>query len=422
MRRSKVMIVPVICLMLLLALWGCAEEESGPVVKDYEDVPQITLSVCTNTPMSDRLWEKDFVAADGTEVKVVEYSSDYYEQEGLTYREMILKRLQSNVDVDCYVIHAEDVIEFAEHNYWMDLSATDAVNSLPADALWQSTYRGEVFSLPMSYVGFGFFWNVDMLTEHGLTIPANLEEFLNVCETLKQAGITPYLANKGYALTVPAMAVGFADLYAADNRETLLEELGSGTTPVSTYMAEGFAFIEMMIDKGYMDPEYALNTAPMDIELADFLAGKGAFICGSPRNMDDAGFEVAITGVPLLKSGAIAVVGASNRMAVNPNSPNVDYAVELLNSVVGAQWPGDPAESGSSQPGGEGAGTDGPILNLTDLVHSENQVPNQDFALSFNTWEVIRDLCREICAGATAEEAAAEYDRIQQEQIAAYSH
>lgn len=423
-RNIKSAVAILLCLTVILAACGCSGATPESVVKDYEDTEQVTLSVFTGSMLMDNIWNAGFTASDGTQIKIVEYTSDYYEQTGLTYREMVLKRLQSNVDIDCYVIHAEDVIAFSDKNYWMDLHDLAAVDSLSEDALKQSIYDGKVFSIPFAYTGFGFYWNVNMLQEHGLSVPSNIEEFLHVCETLKQAGITPYLANKGFALTVPAMAMGFADLYAAPNSEQLLMDLASGKTPVSTYMQDGFAFIEMMIQKGYLDPVQALDTAPGTADLEGFLAGKGAFFCGTLKYIKTPDFEIAMTGIPTPKAGTVAVVGAEYRLAVNPNSPNKSYAVELLNTMITPEWLAGIAAGEQALSSGKG---DYDISYLHEeyrdfakLVQKGNQIPNQDFSLTFNTWEAIRDICREICAGETAAYAAEKYDQIQQEQIAAY--
>lgn len=423
MNSKKLIAAMSILIALTLALAGCGKKQSPAAVKDYDDAPHATLSVLTGTSLSDDVWNEGFTASDGTQINVIEYSSEYYEKENLSYRDLLLKRLESNVDVDFYVIHAEDVIDFARKNYWMDLSDIDAVNSLSEDALWQSTYDGKVFSIPLTYTGFGFYWNIDLLKEHGLSVPKNLSEFTHVCDALVAAGITPYLANKGYALTVPAMAVGFAEVYASDDSEQLLAKLADGSTPVSEYMADGFAFIEMMIQKGYFDPQKALEITPRDGDIAGFRAGECAFICCTLQPMDGLEFEWTLTGVPVLEDGEVAVVGANYRMSVNPNSPNVGYAVELLNSLVTPEWLADIAAHDQTLSSGKGE-YDLKYLpeasrDFAILVQSGNQIPNQDFSFPFNTWEAIRDLCREICAGKAAADVTLDYDRIQNEQIEA---
>lgn len=426
-QTSKKVITLILCLTLTITMYGCEKTEKDNVVKQFEDDNTITLSMLTSKLLSDDFWTDDYIASDGTHIKIAEYTADYYASENLTYREMVERRLESNVDIDLYTIHAEDVISFAEKGYWMDLSGLKAVSSLSGDALAQSTYDGKVFSIPLSYTGFGFWWNVDMLKEHGLSVPSNLPEFLNVCETLKKAGIVPYIANQGYSLTVPAMAKGFSDLYTAENTSQLIAELSSGETQVSTYMTKGFEFIEMMVENGYMDPQYALNTAPREGDVRDFLEGKGAFICAPMEtNVQSQDFEIAVTGIPISEEGMIAVVGANYRLAINPNSPNVEYAVEFLNDLITPEWLAEVVSMEYAFSSGRGEYD----LNYLDenhhdfarLVMSGSQVPNQDFALHFNTWECIRDICREICNGISAVEAAEKYDLIQQQQIAQYNN
>lgn len=423
MKRSFLRAIAIIAMVFLLLLaGGCGSQNEPAVVKGYEEKPTVSLSVLTSSSLADDLWDKGFTASDGTRINVVEYSSEYYEKEKLSYRELVLKRLESNVDVDLYIIQAEDVIAFSRLGYWMDLSGIKAVESLSDDALKQSSYDGKVFSIPLSYTGFGLFWNVDILSEHGLSVPGNLPEFLHVCEVLKSAGVTPYLGNKGFALTVPAMAIGFGELYAADNASELLKSLADGTTPVSDYMRDGFEFIEMMIQKGYMDPVKAMDTAPGAADLEDFLAGKGACMCGALRVMDNTGFKVKMTGVPALENGTVSVVGASSRMAINPRSPNVKYAVEMLDDMVTTEWLMESSRNDRSLSSAKGeydiSYLGDTVIDFARLVQKGGQIPNQDFSFPFNTWEVIRDLCRKICQGATATQVASEYDEIQREQIA----
>ena len=47
-----------------------------------------------------------------TNIVVYSDSAGYYADEGLSYRELLLKRLSSGTADDLYLIHAEDVLEF----------------------------------------------------------------------------------------------------------------------------------------------------------------------------------------------------------------------------------------------------------------------------------------------------------------------
>ena len=414
-----------LCAFALLASLGCSSNDSGSVIKSYDDQKSVTLSFfSTNTNIGAPL--QHLTAPDGTEIRIVEDKAEYYAKEGQgeEYRDFLESRLLDN-SVDIYTINAEDVIEFEEQGLWRDLSDLGAVSILSSDALAQSTYDGKAFSVPLTYTGFGFFWNKSMLDAHGLDVPSNLDEFLDVCAKLKAAGITPYIGNKGYALTVPAMAVGFADLYASQDSERLLDDLSSGATPVSTYMERGFAFVEQLVDEGYLDPDQALATTPREGDLEAFMAGEGAFVCSSLTGsiFDQADFEVVATAIPVLEHGSVAIVGANDRLAVNPHSPNSDYAAaaidllctpENLTAIArkdGVIPPLADADTGYLH---EGA------LPLARTAMSDHQIPNQDFRLHFNTWASIRDLSREVLQGTSAADAAQRYDEMQLSEISLY--
>ena len=92
-----------------------------------------------------------------TKGNIILYSdfADFYAEEGLSYRELLLKRMESGQADDLYIIPAEDVLEFDQKGFIYDLSGLDCISSLSEDALRQSTYKGKVFSVPLSYTGFG---------------------------------------------------------------------------------------------------------------------------------------------------------------------------------------------------------------------------------------------------------------------------
>lgn len=425
-QKEKRIIALILFLTWVITFCGCGKTDEGNVVKKFDDEETITLSMLTSKRLSDNFWTDNYTTSDGTNIKIAEYTADYYDKEKLTYREMVERRLESNVDIDMYIIHAEDVIDFDKKGYWLDLSDFKVVSSLSEDALAQSTYDGKVFSVPLSYTGFGFWWNVDILKKHGLSVPSNEAEFLNVCEKLKKAGIMPYIGNAGYALTVPAMAKGFSNLYSAKNSLELVLDLSSGKTPVSEYMTKGFQFVEMMIKKGYMDPEYALDTMPQEGDVEDFLAGKGAFICAPmDTKLESPDFEIMLTGIPILENGEISVVGANYRLAVNPKSPNLKYVKEFMDGLITPEWLANVVTTEYALSSGKG-NYDLSYLNknhqdFARLVIKGSQIPNQDFNLHFNTWECIRDISWEICKGISATEATKKYDKIQQKEIKLYS-
>ena len=429
--NGKKMGKSVLCAVLVTALLGagCGKEQSAPEVYLDESIPETPVKLFTqNETVSVAIEEccRKVLNRDGnTNITLYSDSAGYYAEEGLSYRELLLKRLASGTADDLYLIPAEDVLEFDDKGYIYDMSDLKCVSNLSDDALIQSTYDGKVFSIPLTYTCFGFVWNVDMLKEYGLEVPENLEEFLNVCETLKENGILPYGANKDFALTVPVMCAGLYDVYQEADSEKKLEALSNGETAISEYMEKGFSFLRLLIDRGYMDPEGALDMAPLgDEEKAFFAEGNCAFICALYRGVTFEGypFEIKMTPLPVLENGSICVVGADQRLAVNPGSEHLDAAIAIVEAFGQTETLDSFAASlGKISSSQNATAPDIPQSDsIIACVAGGGQIPNQDFRLHFNVWDTVRDLSQQVCRGMSAEEAAAEYDSRQQQEIAVY--
>lgn len=429
MKKTKGLCVFLAAAVLLCTLSVCNTQEDAVQVWDDSDAQPEYLNFFSSASMAGsevaKYWVERFTEMYDKQVYINFENAAYYADEGLSYRELLETRMESSAPDDLYIINAEDVLEFEKKGYWMDLSGMNFVDNLSEAALYQSTYNGKVFSVPLTFTGFGFAWNVDMLKEHDLTVPQNLEEFLNACETLKNAGILPYGANKGYGLTVPAMCVGLSSLYSSENLEARIAALNSGETPISEYVRNGYDFLAMMIEKGYMDPQQALDTTPQDGDMALFASGGCAFICATVGNIDHLSknaFRIELTGLPVLAEGCATVYGADKRLCVNPNSEHLETALQFIEMVGTPEALAQSAlleRSVSSAKDGGKAEMNGEEA-LVALLREPGQIPNQDFALHFNTWESIRDIARELCAGTDMDTVCALLDEKQQADLQQY--
>lgn len=430
MINNKKICVLLVAVIMLFATTSCGKDQSEFHVMDESDTQPLYLSLFSPTSMSEsdvtKYWVERFTEQYNREVYIEFDGATYYGDEGLSYRELLARRLESSTPDDLYVINAEDVMEFEKKGYWMDLSNMDFVNNLSDASLYQSTYKGKVFSLPLTFTGFGFMWNVDLLAKYSLDIPQNLTEFLNVCETLKTNGVLPYGSNKGFGLTVPAMCVGFSELYRSGNVDERIADLNSGKTPVSDYLSNGFSFLSTMIEKGYLDPKQALNSEPNGEDLDLFLAGECAFICttfGQFKSGEDQPFTMKLTGLPVLSDSCTAVYGAQTRLCVNPKSKHMDTAlkfIEMVGSFESLEKSAEIHDSMSSSKSIDVARS--PMVEeFVSLLQQPGHIPNQDFALNFNTWESIRDVSRELCGGISVDQACDMLDKKQRTDLESYS-
>lgn len=427
-KRNKLSAFLAVILSLCFVLTACGKEPAVHIIDDQSQSPEY-LSFFSPSQLSDgdvaKYWTERFTEQYNKQIYIYFAGEAYYNDEGFSYRELLEKRLKSSDPDDIYIINAEDVLAFEKAGYWLDLSEMNFVDNLSDAALYQSMYNGKVFSVPLSFTGFGFVWNVKMLKSYGLTVPQNLNEFLNVCEVLLSNGILPYGANKGYGLTTIAMAAGLSELYKSENQLELIDDLNSGKTPISRYLKKGYEFLAMMIEKGYLDPQQALNSTPQKEDMEMFFNEECAFVSlslGWLYEIDLDAFEVQMTGLPILDEGAVAIYGASNRLCVNPNSRHLETALEFIEMVgspealeMSAQL-----EHSMSSASGSNAAPTAESASIVDLLQQPGQIPNQDFALHFNTWESIRDVARTLCSGSSVEQACELLDEKQQAELKEY--
>lgn len=71
---------------------------------------------------------------------------------------------------------------------WATGNLDDAFPSAVSKAC---TYFGQKYALPLTQHYVTFFYNKRVFTEHGITAPRSWEQFIDVCDQLKQAGVTP---------------------------------------------------------------------------------------------------------------------------------------------------------------------------------------------------------------------------------------
>ena len=131
-----------------------------------------------------------------------------------------------------------------------------------------------------------------------------------------------------------------------------------------------------------------------------------------------------MTALPVLPKGAVCVVGADQRVAVNPNSEHLKEALTMVENLCTPETLNEFAKKlgkiSSAQ--GNQASTLPQADSFVSCVAKGGQIPNQDFTLHFNTWNTIKELCLELCQGASVDDVCSKYDALQAEEIALYGN
>lgn len=81
--------------------------------------------------------------------------------------------------------------QYAEAGYVADLTDEPYLKDFGKSALDLASYKGKVYGIPLKINAAGVFYNKKMFADLGLSVPENWEEFINVCEVLKENDITP---------------------------------------------------------------------------------------------------------------------------------------------------------------------------------------------------------------------------------------
>ena len=76
--------------------------------------------------------------------------------------------------------------------------------SYPAGFRALSTVEGKQYFLPTSWYWWAVYYRTDIFDQYGLKPPETWEEFLQVCDTLKQNGVTPFAIGTKYRWTAAA--------------------------------------------------------------------------------------------------------------------------------------------------------------------------------------------------------------------------
>ena len=229
------------------------------------------------------------------------YTAENYQDK--TYDEVTLDRARSNMD-DLYLLNPDTLLILGAEGKLMDLSGLDSAKNLREIIRVANTVDGKLIAIPQEIVAYGLFLNMDLFNQYGLSQPETPEEFLECCRVFKENGFeTPIGANRWWLETF-VFALAYADLYNGGNAEAEIAALNSGEAKYSDYMRPGFEFLQILIDRGYIDAETALVSEAIEAEGPDFLAGKTPIVmaywgaANSETGYGKTDFEMQVVGFP----------------------------------------------------------------------------------------------------------------------------
>ncbi len=195
-----------------------------------------------------------------------------------------------------------------------------------------------IYGVPYEWTAVGVFYNTEVFSDLGLEPPDTLEEFEAIMETIKQAGITPVSVGgkDGWPLVHVWQQLVFTNveydtLRALEDRDPTQSYENEGLIEAANKVVEWF-------EAGYLDPNL-LSTGFTDANDLFINGGTAMNIGGTWVQQDfrNAPFEVRFFPVPPMRTDIPLHLGGfnpANDIVIVKESPNVDWAIELMDFLL----------------------------------------------------------------------------------------
>jgi raffinose/stachyose/melibiose transport system substrate-binding protein len=252
------------------------------------------------------------------------------------YIQALQTRVLSGTAPDVFVIAAENKTNLIDGGHVVDLSDEPWMSTIPE--FNQQTYGkdGAVYGASVSSWGAGIAYNKDLLAKVGAdTVPTTWEEFLALCQDLKDAGINPYLED---LTQMPTIVSSFVGAHDAAEGNTMDEAIFDGTSSFEDEWTEPLTEFNKLYADGLADANAVGLTA--DQVFDEFANGRVAMITSGPWNVAPLkqaapDLEFAIAPVPAAPGGDPYLAGAASPgYAISSKSEHVDDAKTFIEYLV----------------------------------------------------------------------------------------
>jgi multiple sugar transport system substrate-binding protein len=147
---------------------------------------------------------------------------------------------------------------FVDEGLFLDVSDVWEENGLDdamASSMSALTVDGRQYGVPFSYYQWGIYYRTDLFAQVGAEVPETWDEFLAVCEALKNDGITPITIGTKYLWT----AAGWFDYLnlRVNGIEYHMDLMAGEASYLDPELSEVFDVWQNLLDSGYFLENHA---------------------------------------------------------------------------------------------------------------------------------------------------------------------
>ncbi len=232
---------------------------------------------------------------------------------------------------------SNSVIELAKAGYLLDVSDLEFLDKAGEAAKEAFSYDGKVYGVAQGVSILGTYYNKNMFEENGLTVPTTWDEFLNCCEVLKNAGITPIVMGDkdAYVMQFGLYQIAANEIYPQNG--AFDDQLRTGETH---FTDEGtwdkvLAMYGELYDKGYVvDSSLGLGAAQsiqMFVDGEAAMTFDGSFNASALCADGAVSFERGYFPLPAVNGDTYASMAPGGGPAVYAGTKYPDQVKEVLN-------------------------------------------------------------------------------------------
>lgn len=268
MRKRVTSLVSCFVLLALIStsIIGCGTnantENSGaekPAATDSKEMKGVTISVAAKQDWIkdiDKQMADEFTKSSGIEIEFQVTPNDQYDN-------VIRTKLATGEAPDIY--YGDAGLKISKYNpeaYSADLSNEAWVANYTDDAKKANSYKGKVYGLnTWASDVWGIMYDTKLFEKYNIKEPTSWDEFLAVCETLKQNGITPLYENGKDTWHWPGFFTTSGAVIEKNNPGTF-DKINSGEKKFGDFpeFEKALANLKTLNDKGYFSEDVLAET------------------------------------------------------------------------------------------------------------------------------------------------------------------
>ena len=336
----------------------------------------------------------------------------YERIKGSAYFESLRNRQKTENLDHIFIVNHDTALEFAADGSLADLSELAEYIPFSKSMLEQMTSSdGNIYWMPATISAFGLYCNLDLLHEHGHTVPKTLAQWKTICESFVEKGVTPIVANNDISLKTLAEAVGFYPLYEKGIQKEVFASISSKEKKLSSYLADGFTLIREFCDKGYISPAQALKTEETSDDLELFVQGEAPFMltgvwaAGRLKGMQPV-FSFRVVPYPVREDGSVLVIHPDVCLSIAADGENQELAKDFADYFLKTENLWRFADQQASfcplKDGYEPSMAE--IQEIARSYRTQNAVIASDSFMQFPVWDILKETSQRLLAGQQLEE------------------